>query len=81
MTDKDNILIADSKKEFLAAIQTLSEHLDLREKMRTNARITYEKYYSNASLSKKLDKVLQQHAEPGLAKGLRYNGKVSSTGK
>ncbi|MDD9149639.1 glycosyltransferase family 4 protein [Sporolactobacillus sp. CQH2019] len=62
VTDEDNILIADSGEEFLDAIKTLSERPDLREKIKMNARLTYENYYSNASLSEKLDRALPEHA-------------------
>lgn len=75
VTDQDNILIADSEKEFLDAIQTLSEHPDLRQKIKRNARLVYENCYSNTSLSKKLDKVLLK----GPGQKLYYNGRVATS--
>ncbi|WP_353949009.1 glycosyltransferase family 4 protein [Sporolactobacillus sp. Y61] len=57
ITDQQNILIADQPDTFLKSIKLLATHPELRQKIKRNARTVYEQYYSNASLSRALNKV------------------------
>ncbi|GEB77847.1 glycosyltransferase [Sporolactobacillus inulinus] len=57
-SDGENILISNTKDEFVNNILYLSTHKSLKNSIINNARNTYEEYYSTESLVTKLDKLM-----------------------
>jgi glycosyltransferase involved in cell wall biosynthesis len=63
VTDQNNILIADTPEQFLKTIKRLADQPLLRKKIKNNARLIYEKYYSKESLSRELNRIFQSMGE------------------
>ena len=58
---EDNILIAQSDKEFSSAIKSVIDNPKILEDIRINGRRTYEKYYSQKVNSRALKELLNKH--------------------
>ena len=61
LSNEDNILIAQSDKEFSSAIKSVIDNPKILEDIRINGRRTYEKYYSQKVNSRALKELLNKH--------------------